>query len=146
MNTSGLIVISAREGKKPTGFLKWLGASEEGSTLGMLDQSITIAKVMTEEASFKAHNTALNPQGNNKFLLGHQPQGVEAAGASEEGTRISPENFIAYSVVKTRATLQEHARSPFRSKRRLPKLRCGRISWSRFYILLHATLPTYQNT
>jgi hypothetical protein len=35
---------------------------------------------------------------------------------------------------------------PFRSKRRLPKLRRGRISRSRFYILLHATLPTYQNT
>jgi hypothetical protein len=75
----------------------------------MSDQSITPAKVMTEEASFKGHNTALNPQGNNKVLSGHQPQGVEAAGASEEGTRISPENFIAYSVVKTRATLQEHA-------------------------------------
>jgi hypothetical protein len=43
MNTSGLIMISAREGKKPTGFLKWPGASEEESTLGMLDQSITPA-------------------------------------------------------------------------------------------------------
>jgi hypothetical protein len=112
----------------------------------MSDQSITPAKVMTEEANFKGHNTALNPQGNNKVLSGHQPLGAEAAGASEEGTGISPENFIAYSVVKTRATLQEHARSPFRSKRRLPKLRHGRISRSRFYILLHATLPTYQNT
>jgi hypothetical protein len=71
---------------------------------------------------------------------------AEATGASEEGTGISPKNFIAYSVVKTRATLQEHARSPFRSKRILPKLRGGRISRSRFYILLHAILPTYQNT
>jgi hypothetical protein len=101
---------------------------------------------MIEEASFKGHNTALNPKGNNKVLLGHQSLGAEAAGASKEGTRISPENFIAYSVVKTRATLQEHARSPFRSKRRLSQLRHGRISRSRFYILLHATLPTYQNT
>jgi hypothetical protein len=112
----------------------------------MSDLSITPAKVMTEEDSFKGHNTTLNPQGNNKALLGHQPQGAEAAGASEEGTGISPENFIAYSVVKTRATLLEHARSPFRSKRRLPKLRRGRISRSRFYILFHAILPTYQNT
>jgi hypothetical protein len=110
MNTSGLIMIFAREGKKPTCFLKWLGASEEESTLGMSDQSITPAKVMTEEASFKGHNTALNPQGNNKVLSGHQPQGAEAAGASKEGTGISTKNFIAYSVVKTRATLQEHAR------------------------------------
>jgi hypothetical protein len=112
----------------------------------MSDQSITPAKVMIEEASFKGHNAALNPQGNNKVLSGHQPQGVEAAEASEEGTGMSQENFIAYSVVKTRATLQERVRSPFRSKRRLPKFRRGRISRSRFYILLHVTLPTYQNT
>jgi hypothetical protein len=59
---------------------------------------------------------------------------------------INPGNSIAYSVVKTRATLQEHARSPFRSKRRLPKQKRDRISRSRFYILLRATLPTYQNT
>jgi hypothetical protein len=89
-----------------------------------------------EEASFKGHNIALNPQGNNKVLSGHQPQGAEAARASEEGTGISLENFIAYSVAKTMATLQEHVRSPFRSKRRLPKLRHDRISRSRFYILL----------
>jgi hypothetical protein len=82
----------------------------------MLDQSITLAKVMTEEASFKGHNKALNPQGNNKVLLGHQPKGVEVAGASEEGTGISPEIFTAYSVVKTRATLQEHARSHSEAK------------------------------
>jgi hypothetical protein len=101
---------------------------------------------MTEEASFKGHNTAPNPQDNNKALSGHQSQGAEAAGASEEGMGISPESSIAYSMVKTRATLQEHARSPFRSKRRLPKQRRGRISRSRSYILLHATLPMYQNT
>jgi hypothetical protein len=59
---------------------------------------------------------------------------------------ISPGKSIAYSVVKTRATLQECARSPFRSKKRLPKQKPGRISRSRFYILLRATLPIYQNT
>ena len=101
---------------------------------------------MTEEASFKGHNTAPNPQDNNKALSGHQPQGAEAVGASEEGMGISPESSIAFSVVKTRATLQEHARSPFRSKRRLPKQRSGRISRSRSYILLRATLPIYHNT
>jgi hypothetical protein len=112
----------------------------------MSDQSITPARVMTEEASFKGHNTAHNPQGNNKALLGQQPQGAEAAEASEEGMGINPESSIAYSMVMTRATLQEHVRSPFRSKRRLPKQSCGRISRSRSYILLHATLPIYQNT
>jgi hypothetical protein len=65
----------------------------------------------------------------------------------EEDTGISQEGYIAYSVVKTRATPQEHDKSQFRSKRRLPKLRRGRISRSRFYfyILLHATLPMYQS-
>jgi hypothetical protein len=112
----------------------------------MSDQSTTLVRVMTEEASFKGHNIAHNPQGNNKVLSGHQPQGAEAAGASEEGMGISLESSIAYSVVKTRVTLQEHARSPFRSKRRSLKQRRSRIRRSRSYILLRATPPTYQNT
>jgi hypothetical protein len=101
---------------------------------------------MTEEANLKGSNTAPNPQGNNKALSGHQSQGAEAAGALEEDTGINPEGYIAYSVVKTRATPQEHAKSQFRSKRRLSKLRRGRISQSRSYILLHATLPMSQST
>jgi hypothetical protein len=36
---------------------------------------------------------------------------AEAAGASEEGTEINPEGYIAYSVEKTRATPQGHAKS-----------------------------------
>jgi hypothetical protein len=39
---------------------------------------------------------------------------------------INLEGYIAYSAVKTRATPQEHAKSQFRSKRRLPKLRHGK--------------------
>jgi hypothetical protein len=100
---------------------------------------------MTEEASLKGHNTAPNLQGNNKALSGHQSQGAEAAGASEEDMGISPEGYIVYSVVKIRTTPQEHAKSQYRSKRRLPKLRRDRISRSRSYILLHATLPMYQS-
>jgi hypothetical protein len=100
---------------------------------------------MTEEASFRGHNIVHNLQGNSKALSGHQLQRAEAAGASEEDMGINPENSIAYSVVKTRATLQEHARSPSRSKKRLSKQKRGRISRSRFYILLRGTLPTYQN-
>jgi hypothetical protein len=112
----------------------------------MSDQSTTPARVMIEEASFKGHSIAHNPQGNNKALLGHQPQGAEAAGAMEEGMGISLEGSIIYSMEKTRATLQEHARSPFRSRRRLPKQRRGRLSRSRSYILLRAILPIYKNT
>jgi hypothetical protein len=101
---------------------------------------------MTEEANLKGYNTAPNLQGNNRALSGHQSQGAEEAEALEEDTGISPEGYIAYSMVKTRATPQEHAKSQFRSKRRLPKLRPGRISQLRSYILLHATLPMYQST
>jgi hypothetical protein len=91
---------------------------------------------MIEEANLQGHNTAPNLQGNNKALSGHKSQGAEAAGASEEDTGISLEGYIAYSVVKTRATPQEHAKSQFRSKRRLLKLRRGRINRSRSYIML----------
>jgi hypothetical protein len=110
----------AREGRKLIGFLRWLGALEEEYTLGMSDQSTAPVRVMTKEASFRGHNTAPSRQGNNKAPSGHQLQGEEAAGASEEDMGISPEKSIAYSMVKTRATLQERARLPFRSKRRLP--------------------------
>jgi hypothetical protein len=40
MDTSGLIMISAREGKKHIGFLRLPGASEEESTPGTSDRSI----------------------------------------------------------------------------------------------------------
>jgi hypothetical protein len=112
----------------------------------MSDQSTTLVRVMTEEASFRGHIIAHSLQGNNKALSGHQFQGAEAEGVSEEDMGISSGNSIAYSVMKTRATLQEHARSPSRSKKRMSKQKRGRISQSRFYILLHATLPIYQNT
>jgi hypothetical protein len=99
----------------------------------------------TKEASFRGHSTPHNLRGNSKALLGRQLQGAEAPGASEEDMRISPGRFIAYSVVKTRAILQECAKSPFRSRRRSQKPKLGRISQSRSCTLLRATLPTYQN-
>jgi hypothetical protein len=58
---------------------------------------------------------------------------------------ISPEKSIAYFVVRTRVTLQERARSLFLNKKRLSKQKLGRISQSRSYTQLRATLPTYQN-
>jgi hypothetical protein len=112
----------------------------------MSDQSTTPVRVMTEEASFRGHNIAHNLQGNSKALSDHQLQEAEAAGGSEEDMGISPKKSIAYSVVRTRAILQEHVRSPFRRKKRLSKQKRDRISRSRFYILLRATLPIYQNT
>jgi hypothetical protein len=100
---------------------------------------------MTKEASSRSHNIAHSLQGSSRASPRHQLQGAEAAGASEEDIGIILGKSIAYSVVKTRATLQEHARLPFRSKKRLPKQKPGRISRSRFYILLRATPLTYQN-
>jgi hypothetical protein len=94
----------------------------------MSDQSTTPVRVMTEEASFRGHSIALSLQGNIRALSSHQLQGAEPAGVSEEDMGMSPGNSIAYSVVKTRATLQEHVRSPFRSKKRLPKQKRSRIS------------------
>jgi hypothetical protein len=58
---------------------------------------------------------------------------------------ISLGRSIAYSVVRTRAILQECAKSPFRRKRRSQKPKLDRICRSRSCTLLRATLPTYQN-
>jgi hypothetical protein len=135
-------MISAKEGKKLIDFLRLLGASEGESTLGMSDQSTAPVRMMTNEASFRDHNTVHSLQDSSKAPSGHQLQGAEAVGASEEDMRISPGKFIAYSMVKTRATLQEHVRLPLRSKKRLLKQKLDRISQSRSYILLRATLPT----
>jgi hypothetical protein len=84
----------------------------------MSGQSITPLKVTTKEVSLRGHNIPHNLRGNNKALSGHQLQGAEAPGASEEDLGISLERSIAYSVVRTRAILQECATSPFRSKKR----------------------------
>jgi hypothetical protein len=84
----------------------------------MSGRSTALARAMTREASPRGHSTPHNLRGNNKAPSGRRLQGAEAPGASEEDLGISPEKFIAYSVVKTRATLQECVESPFRSKRR----------------------------
>jgi hypothetical protein len=76
----------------------------------MSDQSIAPVRMMTKEASFRGHNIPHSLRDNNKAPSGHQLQGAEAAGASEEDMGIK---FIAYSVVRTRAILQERAKSLF---------------------------------
>jgi hypothetical protein len=94
----------------------------------MSDQSIAPVRTMTKEASFRGHNIAHSLQDSSKAPSGHQLQGAEAAGASEKYMGISPGKSIAYSVVRTKVTLQEHAISPFRSKKRFPKQKPSRIS------------------
>jgi hypothetical protein len=110
MNTSELIMISGKEGKKLTGTLRWPGASEEDSTPGMSGQSITPAQVMIGEANPKGNSTTPNHQGCNRVPLGHQLQEAEGAEASEEDTETSPGDCFVYSAVKTKATPQECAK------------------------------------
>jgi hypothetical protein len=93
----------------------------------------------------KCNNTTLNHQGRNKVLSGHQLQEAEMANVSEEDMETSPGNCFVCSVAKTKGIPKERARLRFKSKNRLPKLKHDRISRSRFYILLHATLPTSQS-
>jgi hypothetical protein len=59
---------------------------------------------------------------------------------------ISLGDCFVCSVAKTKAIPQERAKPRFRSRKRLPKLKHGRISQSRFYIPLHVILPTSQST
>jgi hypothetical protein len=53
--------------------------------------------------------------------------------------------YTAYFVVKTRTILQECAKLPSKSRRRLQKPKLSRVNRSRSCTLLHATHPTYQN-
>jgi hypothetical protein len=73
---------------------------------------------MTEEVNNRGHNIPRKLRGSNKAIFGRQLQEAEASGASEEGLGINLGKFIAYSVVRTRAILQECAMSPFRNKKK----------------------------
>jgi hypothetical protein len=128
MNTSELIMIFGKEGKKLTDTLRWLGALEQDSTPGMSGQSITPAQVMIGEVNLKGNSTTPNHQGCNKVSSGHQLQEAEGAEALEEDTEISPGDCFVCSAAKTNDTPQERAKSQFRSRKRLPKLKRGRIS------------------
>jgi hypothetical protein len=72
----------------------------------------------------------------------YKPPALRGRGgeASKEGMAISPENYSAYSVAKTRDTPQGRAKSRSRSRRKSLKPKNGRTSQSRSYILLRATL------
>jgi hypothetical protein len=79
----------------------------------MSDQYTALVRMMTKEASFRGHNTPHSLRDSSTAPSGHQLQGAEAEGASEEDMGISLGKSIAYSVVRTRATLQERAKSLF---------------------------------
>jgi hypothetical protein len=79
----------------------------------MSDQPTAPVRMMPKEASFRGHSTPHSLRDSSNAPSGHQLQGAEATGASDEDMGISLEKSIAYSVVRTRATLQECAKSLF---------------------------------
>jgi hypothetical protein len=79
----------------------------------MSDQSISLVRMMTKEASFTGHSTLHSLRGSSKAPSGRQLQGAEAPGASEEDMGISLGKSIPYSVVRTRAIPQECVKSLF---------------------------------
>jgi hypothetical protein len=101
--------------------------------------------VMTEEVSCRSHNILHNLRGSSKALSGRQLQEAEAPEASEEDMGISPGRSTAYFVVKTRAILQECAKSPSKSRRKSHKPKLGKVNRSRSCTLLRVIHPTYQN-
>jgi hypothetical protein len=72
----------------------------------------------TGEVSNRGRSIPPRLRGSNRAILGPQLQGAEASGASVEGLGTSPEKFIAYSAVMTRAILQGCAMLPSRNRKR----------------------------
>jgi hypothetical protein len=145
MNISELIMMFDKEGKKLTDTLRWPGALEEDSILGMSDRSIIPVQATTGGTIPKRSNTALSHKGCNKILSGHQLQGAGEE-ASEEDLVIRPGNCFVYSAEKIRGITQGRAKSRSRSRKKLPKLKHDRMSRSKSCIPLCATLPTSRST
>jgi hypothetical protein len=107
MNTSELTMIFAREGRRPTGILRSLGASEEHSTLGMSEKSTTPAQMMTGQTTLKETNKAHNLQECRKPLTGYQLQEAEEEEALEEDSAPNLGDCYAYSVGRIRDIQQD---------------------------------------
>jgi hypothetical protein len=107
-----------REGRRPIGILRWLGASKEGSTPSMLEQSAIPAQVMIGQTTLKATNKAPNLQGCNKALTSHQLQGVEKEEAPEKGSAPNLGSCYVYSMGRIRDIQQGRAKSESKSRKR----------------------------
>jgi hypothetical protein len=82
----------------------------------------------TGEIIPKRNNTILNHRGRNKVLSGHQLQEAEGKKASEKDMKINPGNCFVCSAVKTKGIPQERARLRFKSRKKLPNMKHGKIS------------------
>jgi hypothetical protein len=101
--------------------------------------------MMTEEVSCRGRSILHSLRGSNKALFGRQLQEAEVPGASEEDMGTNKGRFIVYFVVKTRAILEECAKSPSKSRRRSQKPKPSKVNRSRSYTLLRVTHPIYQS-
>jgi hypothetical protein len=109
----------------------------------MSGQFITPMPTMKGPIMLRAVIIAHSLQACSRLLSDHQLRKVEEEEASvEEGSAINLESCIASFVARTRARQKGHVMSQFRSKRKLLKPRCGRVSRSKSSILLRATLHT----
>jgi hypothetical protein len=110
-----------REGKKPIDTLRWLGASEEDSTLGTSEQFIIPIQATTREITLKAISKTPNHQGHNKVPIGHQLQDAEEVEASVENSTPNQEGCFAYSVGKIRDIKQGHAKVTIQKQKEIAK-------------------------
>jgi hypothetical protein len=94
MSTSEPIMTFGKEGKKPTYTLRWPGASEEDSTLGMSGQSIVPAQVTTGETLPKGSSITLSRQEHNKALSGHWLQEAEGEKLRRKIRRLVQETVL----------------------------------------------------
>jgi hypothetical protein len=113
----------------------------------MFGQFITPMPMMKGPAMLSIAILVLSLQQCNRLLSDHQLRGAGEEGVSVEGDlAINRESCTAFFVARTRATQQGHAKSQFRSRRKLPKLRCDRVSRSKSSTLLRVTPHTSQST
>jgi hypothetical protein len=72
MSTSGLIMFSAKEGRKHTSFLKCPGASKEDFIPGMSGQSITPMPMMKGPTMLRATIIAHSLRACSRLRIDHQ--------------------------------------------------------------------------
>jgi hypothetical protein len=89
------------------------------------------------------HSSQSSGQQQSSF----RPPALRGRGDMSFGERYGdqPRKIYCLFYGEDKGHTKKRARLPFKSKKRLLKQKPGRTSRSRFYILLHATLPTYQN-
>jgi hypothetical protein len=99
--------------------------------------------MMNGLAMFSLAITVLSLRACNILTLGHQLQEAEEEEVSvEEGSAINPESCTVVFVARTRAAQQGHARSQFKSRKKLLKPNRGKVSRSKSSTLLRVTLHT----